>query len=61
MVFLTDRDELVAVRGPYGIRPLVMGERSNGSVVFALETCALDSVDAKLTRRSSSAWSNPST
>lgn len=38
MVFLTE-DKLVAVRDPLGFRPLVMGRRSNGAVVFASETC----------------------
>ncbi|KAH9696665.1 Amidophosphoribosyltransferase 1 [Citrus sinensis] len=34
MVFVTE-DKLVAVRGPYGFMPLVMGRRSNGALVFA--------------------------
>ncbi|PHT44953.1 Amidophosphoribosyltransferase, chloroplastic [Capsicum baccatum] len=37
MVFATE-DKLVAVRDPYGFRPLVMGRRSNGAIVFASET-----------------------
>ncbi|KAH7516689.1 amidophosphoribosyltransferase, chloroplastic [Ziziphus jujuba] len=46
MVFVT-KDELVAVRDPYGFRPLVMGRRrSNGAVVFASETCAFDPIEA---------------
>uniref|UniRef100_A0A0C9S8D6 Amidophosphoribosyltransferase n=2 Tax=Wollemia nobilis TaxID=56998 RepID=A0A0C9S8D6_9CONI len=49
MVFLTD-DKLVAVRDPYGFRPLVMGRRANGAVVFASETCALDLIEAKYER-----------
>ncbi|KAK6159555.1 hypothetical protein DH2020_006869 [Rehmannia glutinosa] len=49
MVFLTE-DKLVAVRDPFGFRPLVMGRRSNGSVVFASETCALDLIEAKYER-----------
>jgi amidophosphoribosyltransferase len=49
MVFLTN-DKLVAVRDPYGFRPLVMGRRSNGAVVFASETCALDLIEATYER-----------
>lgn len=49
MVFLTN-DKLVAVRDPYGFRPLVMGRRSNGAVVFASETCALDLIAATYER-----------
>ncbi|XP_044507398.1 amidophosphoribosyltransferase 1, chloroplastic-like [Mangifera indica] len=49
MVFVTE-DKLVAVRDPYGFRPLVMGRRSNGAVVFASETCALDLIDAAYER-----------
>ncbi|XP_010276871.1 PREDICTED: amidophosphoribosyltransferase, chloroplastic-like [Nelumbo nucifera] len=49
MVFLTE-DKLVAVRDPFGFRPLVMGRRSNGAVVFASETCALDLIEATCER-----------
>ncbi|BFI10488.1 amidophosphoribosyltransferase [Marchantia polymorpha subsp. ruderalis] len=49
MVFLTE-DKLVAVRDPYGFRPLVMGRRKNGAVVFASETCALDLIEAEYER-----------
>lgn len=49
MVFVTE-DKLVAVRDPFGFRPLVMGRRSNGSVVFASETCALDLIEATYER-----------
>ncbi|GAA0185292.1 transferase [Lithospermum erythrorhizon] len=49
MVFLTE-DKLVAVRDPYGFRPLVMGRKSNGAVVFASETCALDLIEATYER-----------
>ncbi|CAL5205665.1 unnamed protein product [Lathyrus oleraceus] len=49
LVFVTE-DKLVAVRDPYGFRPLVMGRRSNGSVVFASETCALDLIEASYVR-----------
>ncbi|XP_009601258.1 amidophosphoribosyltransferase, chloroplastic-like [Nicotiana tomentosiformis] len=49
MVFST-QDKLVAVRDPYGFRPLVMGKRKNGAIVFASETCALDLIEAKYER-----------
>ncbi|PIA45842.1 hypothetical protein AQUCO_01600227v1 [Aquilegia coerulea] len=49
LVFLT-KDKLVAVRDPRGFRPLVMGRKSNGSVVFASETCALDIIHATYER-----------
>ncbi|KAK9905158.1 hypothetical protein M0R45_000441 [Rubus argutus] len=49
MVFVTE-DKLVAVRDPHGFRPLVMGRRGNGAVVFASETCALDLIEATYER-----------
>ncbi|GAB4855700.1 Microtubule bundling protein [Ancistrocladus abbreviatus] len=48
-VFLTE-DKLVAVRDPFGFSPLVMGRRSNGAIVFASETCALDLIEATVER-----------
>lgn len=50
MVILTE-GKLVAVRDPLGFRPLVMGRRSNGAVVFASETNALDVIEAHYERR----------
>ncbi|PPR93901.1 hypothetical protein GOBAR_AA26776 [Gossypium barbadense] len=44
MVFVTE-DKLVAVRDPHGFKPLVMGRRSNGAVVFSFETCALNLIE----------------
>ncbi|KAK9942793.1 hypothetical protein M0R45_008441 [Rubus argutus] len=49
MVFVTE-DKLVAVRDPHGFRPLVMGRRGNGAVVFASEICALDLIEATYER-----------
>ncbi|KAL2318497.1 hypothetical protein Fmac_032373 [Flemingia macrophylla] len=49
IVFLTE-DKLVVVHDPFGFRPLVMGRRSNGVVVFASETCALDLIEATYER-----------
>ena len=42
-------DKLIAVRDPYGIRPLVLGKSLDDTVV-ASETCALDAVCAVYTR-----------
>ena len=41
--------KLVCVRDPYGIRPLCMG-KIGGSVVFASESCALNSIGASFER-----------
>jgi amidophosphoribosyltransferase len=41
--------KLIAVRDPYGFRPLCMG-RLNGDIVFASESCALDSIGAEFVR-----------
>lgn len=42
--------KLIAARDPNGFRPLVMGSFPDGSVVFASETCALDSIGADFVR-----------
>ena len=42
--------KLIAVRDEHGFRPLCMGERPDGSVVFASESCALEAVGARLVR-----------
>ena len=42
--------KLIAARDPRGFRPLCMGRREDGSIVFASETCALDAVDAAFLR-----------
>jgi len=41
--------KLIAVRDPHGFRPLCMG-KLNGSIVFASESCALDSIGAEFVR-----------
>lgn len=48
LLFLT-ADQLVAVRDPYGFRPLVLG-RLRQSYVLASETTALDLLEAELVR-----------
>lgn len=42
-------DRVVAVRDPYGLRPLSLG-RLNGAYLVASETCAFDIVDAEYVR-----------
>ena len=42
--------KLIAVRDPHGFRPLCMGRRPDGAVVFASESCALDAVGAAFER-----------
>jgi amidophosphoribosyltransferase len=41
--------KMIAVRDPYGFRPLCMGSL-NGDIVFASESCALDSIGADFVR-----------
>jgi len=48
MVIMTD-DSLIAVRDPYGFRPLCLG-KLNSSYIVASETCALDLVEAEYIR-----------
>lgn len=48
LVFL-DRDSLIAVRDPYGFRPLILGHLGEATVV-ASESCALDLIGAEFDR-----------
>jgi len=48
LVLLTE-NELIAVRDPFGFRPLVLG-RVNNATIVASETCALDLVRAEYLR-----------
>jgi amidophosphoribosyltransferase len=48
LVVLTDK-ELIAVRDPYGFRPLVLGKLRNSYVVSS-ETCAFDLIEASYIR-----------
>ena len=43
-------DHIEAVRDPFGIRPLCIGQTEKGCYVVASETCALDAVEAKFVR-----------
>lgn len=53
LCFLT-KDAMIAVRDPYGFRPLVLGMKANAvgetSYVVASETCALDLIGAQYVR-----------
>ncbi len=42
--------KLIAARDPHGFRPLCMGRRNDGAVVFASESCALEAVGAAFVR-----------
>ena len=42
--------KLIAARDPHGFHPICIGQRADGSIVFASETCALDAVGATLLR-----------
>lgn len=42
--------KLIAARDPHGFRPLCLGERPDGSIVAASESCALDAVGAAFLR-----------
>lgn len=42
--------KLIAARDPHGFRPLCMGRRKDGKIVFASESCALDAVGADFER-----------
>ena len=48
LLFLTEK-EMVAVRDPFGFRPLVLGRRGD-AVIVSSETCALDLIEAEYIR-----------
>lgn len=49
LVIMSPR-KLIAARDPVGFRPLCMGETKNGEIIFASESCALDSLGAAFIR-----------
>ncbi|MDA8417662.1 MAG: amidophosphoribosyltransferase [Desulfobacteraceae bacterium] len=49
-ILLMTKTQLVAVRDPYGFRPLCLGQLNNGGYVVASETCALDLIEARYLR-----------
>jgi len=48
-IVIMSPSKLIAVRDPYGFRPLCMGSL-DGDIVFASESCALDSIGAEFVR-----------
>ncbi len=49
-VWLTNRGELIGIKGPNGFRPLCLGKLNGNTYVLASETCALDLVQADFIR-----------
>lgn len=47
---ISSPSKLIAVRDPYGFRPLCMGQTKDGKIVIASESCALDAVGAGFIR-----------
>ena len=48
-LIITYNDEIIAIRDPNGIRPLVLGKKDNGFVLSS-ETCGLDIINATFER-----------
>ena len=48
-LIITYNDEIIAIRDPNGIRPLVLGKKDNGFVISS-ETCGLDIINATFER-----------
>ncbi len=46
LIMVTDDDKLMALRDPWGVRPLVWSQ-DNGHVFIASETCALDRINVR--------------
>jgi amidophosphoribosyltransferase len=49
-LLMMTQDMMIAVRDPYGFRPLCLGRLKNGGWVVASETCALDLIEAEYVR-----------
>ncbi len=49
LVILREK-QLIAIRDPYGFRPLLLGKNRSGSFFVASESCAFDIVDAEYLR-----------
>lgn len=49
-LLVMNKDKLVAMRDPYGIRPFSLGELEDGSIVLASESAAFKPIQGKLIR-----------
>ena len=49
-IVVMSAQKLIAARDPNGFRPLCMGRTPEGDIVFASESCALDSIGASFIR-----------
>lgn len=49
-ILLMTKTQMIAIRDPYGFRPLCLGQLNSGGYVVASETCALDLIEAKYVR-----------
>ena len=49
-IVMMSATKLIAFRDPHGFRPLCMGRSRTGGVIFASESCALDSLGAEFVR-----------
>ena len=49
-IIVMSSTKLIAARDPHGFHPICIGERADGSIVFASETCALDAIGATFLR-----------
>lgn len=47
---MTIEGKLIGIRDPHGIRPLCLGELSNGGFVLSSESCGLDAIGAEFVR-----------
>lgn len=49
-IIVMSSKKLIAARDPHGFHPICIGQRADGSIVFASETCALDAIGATFLR-----------
>ncbi|HHV51448.1 MAG TPA: amidophosphoribosyltransferase [Clostridiales bacterium] len=49
-ILLMTGKKMIAARDPNGFRPLCMGKTDDGAIVFASESCALESINANFIR-----------